>query len=291
MSNEVEVEIEVDTWINSWEQGIDKLHWNITKLKENNKVILDMKNVTFLRPAGIVSLSLVCINIYERTFNKVVIKSIKSDVYLYMQRVNFFNVNNDFVIANESPLELSFNWLQEYYNYNANVKLMTVNNVYNFMELSGEISMVLDNWLPNSRYTLYKSNIQTALIELCNNSLEHSGSDVFFILQKYKNQWIEICVGDLGIGISEHMRRKHRWIVKKDVEFIEQAMQGVSGRPEGDGGAGLCTIQKLVKEYNGELKVKSQKGLINLNGHNKYVKREFYHGFPGTQCHVLFKTI
>lgn len=285
--------LELPNNINDWAIATDKVCWKISKINQGDIVKVNLGKVDFIKPSGLILLSVLCRHLYNITRKKIIIEGMQYEVYKYLNKVSFFNVCQDYLEETEFYKISVFSDIKNIMSVNPynTIKIMRVKpkDFIEFTQLNTYIGPILNSWLPESWSNEYKSDIQTALAELCNNSIEHSESETFFTLQKYKNEWVELSIGDAGIGISGHLRLKYNWLERRDVDFIKVALQGKTGRKSGRGGFGLQTVQELVKQYNGEMNIHSLKGSVKITGSKNQSEINHNYSFPGTRCHVILR--
>jgi len=283
------MEILIPKSINDSTKIIDSIAWQIGKLRNGEKVILNLSEVTFIEPSGSIFLVILCRQIYNLTNERVELKNINYDLNNYLKRIEFPRIVENWAFIKTNS------WL---YNINISTRSKTTvieltqlkkgdkRDLYTFNKMCREI---IEKWFGYEQYEEYRERSLTVIREACSNAIEHSESDAYVTLQKYSypKTKIMISVGDLGIGIKEHLKRVHGWVGKNDVDFIKQALSGKSGRTDKEGGFGLKTIQGITSKQNGEIRIRSGKGLIIINeGVKEYI---FNHNFPGTQYTIILK--
>lgn len=284
------IEVNITKNINSGEHDINNICRILSKIKSGEKLKLSFESLDFIKPSGVILLMILCRKAYELTDNKVTLDKIPFKIYNYLKSIKFFITCTEWCELGQFYKSSIFNFMSLSNPYST-VDIMCVSKMdfIGFTLLNNRIRELIDSWLTDRQYSIYKDDLQTALAELCNNSIEHSDSKTYFTLQKYKDEWVELCIGDMGIGISEHLRRKHRWIARRDVDYIKIALDGTTGRQSGHGGFGLKKIQEFVYKYNGELSIHSLKGIVKVQGKKNPIVLERYHSFPGTQCHLILR--
>ena len=157
------------------------------------------------------------------------------------------------------------------------------------------VKELLEMWFPEDKYRSLKHSTLSSLMELCGNSLEHchfsdSPGHCFVMMQKnVTGDYIEVnlVTADIGVGIRNHQERKYGVLYDSDHEYITKALSGTSGRLDNTGGLGLQTIQNLIKEHNGELSIRSGKGLVRICEESIFFEGDF--STPGTQCSITLR--
>lgn len=114
--------------------------------------------------------------------------------------------------------------------------------------------------------------------ELVDNIDQHSKCNFsVFMAQNYKKKrFLEAAFFDDGITIpgsfkEANMEGKGDKANKSDTEYIEDAISGVSTKPEDDRGHGLPSTIKILKDMHSDIFIISGKGGIYINGTGKYM--------------------
>jgi hypothetical protein len=70
-----------------------------------------------------------------------------------------------------------------------------------------------------------------AIGELCDNAVSHGRSEhgVYVAAQRYQSTRCVLAIGDLGMGIPEHLRRQHPQLIDDGDAIAEATKQGVTG--------------------------------------------------------------
>jgi hypothetical protein len=177
------------------------------------------------------------------------------------------------------------------------VKLRSPSDVF---ELKARVETILEAWFGGKYLQNYRDSAIKAIVEICNNSIEHSIIDgygeygeCYCMLQKYtytqSNQpAITIAIGDLGVGIPAHLKSKYNWEYD-DIHYIQQALDGLSGRKEGAGGLGLRRTQEIIRQFGGSFVVKSGKGIVVLD--KKCTETKGNYSLKGTQSIMNLRPI
>lgn len=274
--------------INNWTK-LDSIGWKISKVTSGQHIEFDLNGVKFLNPSGILMLFIICMEASSRSKEKVRLTNINSDLNNYMKRVGFYNYN--FVSTNQNNSW----WSRLSADSKSVIEITRLASSVDIGELAEKTSKILYSWFPGSALKLYRDKAITVVMEVCGNSIEHSNPDNDFgecycTLQKYDHHdgpCIFIAVGDLGIGIRQHLFRRYRWICSTEAEYIKEALGGRSGRLDGSGGMGLLSIKDITYNYNGNLIVRSGKGAVLID--NDLRSYEFKHTIPGTQATIILR--
>lgn len=288
MSNFEKLVTEISPILNVPLANMDNLYWRLSRLNIGEKLTLDLSSIKFLKPIAVIGLLLASKQAFETTGERVLISNLNEEVLQYLERINFFL--NEFVYTTES-LPFWKVWKRSGGSVSVLeiVKLEDPSDVFNLKE---RVEIILEAWFSSKALQTYRDSAVKAIVEICNNSIEHSRlgyheveyGECYCVLQKYthlKNPEISIAIGDLGVGIRAHLKSKYNWN-HNDVFYIHKALEGLSGRKTGGGGLGLLRTQEIIRQFGGSLTVRSGKGIVVLE--QEYVSRELNHSLKGTQC-------
>lgn len=268
--------------------NMDNLYWRLSRLNPEEKLTLDLRSLKFLRPIAVIGLLLAAKQAFDLTGERVRIINLTGEILPYLERMNFFE--NKFIYTTESS---SF-WGT--WNKSSNslsvleiVKLKSPSDVFDLKE---RVEKILEAWFVGKTLQTYRDSAVKAIVEICNNSIEHSKlgyyeveyGECYCMLQKYtqgNHPAISIAIGDMGVGIRAHLKSKYNWN-RNDVFYIQKALEGLSGRISGAGGLGLRRTQEIIRQFGGSLTVKSGKGIVVYD--REYESCELNHSLKGTQC-------
>ncbi|GAB6171980.1 hypothetical protein JCM15765_14580 [Paradesulfitobacterium aromaticivorans] len=268
--------------------NMDNLYWRLSRLKYGEKLTLDLRNHKFLRPIAVIGLLLAAKQAFTLTGERVRIINLTGEIFPYFERIDFFE--NEFIYTTESlsfwnPWGRSSNSLSVL----GIVKIENPSDVFNLKE---RVEKILEAWFTGKILQPYRDSAVKAIVEICNNSIEHSRlgyyeieyGECYCMLQKYtqnNHPAISVAIGDLGVGIRAHLKSKYNWN-RNDVFYIQKALDGLSGRKAGAGGLGLRRTQEIIQQFGGNLAVKSGKGIVVFD--RVYESCELNHSLKGTQC-------
>jgi anti-sigma regulatory factor (Ser/Thr protein kinase) len=150
------------------------------------------------------------------------------------------------------------------------------------------------NWL---KYSGFKSKsfseLHISLTEVINNIRDHSDTKVWSCFSQHypqKNN-ISLAISDLGVGIPTTIRKRYPSI-DSDSRAIDYASQReISSKSrENNAGYGIPTIIDILKINNGDLMIKSLKGIFSITpSMGKRLQTSFYN-YPGTLIILDFRT-
>lgn len=290
MSALKEVVIEISPNVNEQFANMDNLYWRLSRLCPDEKLAFDVSGLKFIRPIAVISLLLAAKQAFELNRQRVRMFNLNEEVLKYLERINFFE--SEFVYTTESlPFWKKWNRSENSLTVLEIARLQNPSNVFNLKE---KVENILEAWFTGKDLKTYRESAVKAIVEICNNSIEHSRlnfyeveyGECYCILQKYtrnSGSEIAIAIGDLGVGIRAHLKAKYNWN-HNDVFYILKALEGISGRKNGAGGLGLRRTQEIIRQFGGSLAVKSGKGIVVYE--QDYETRVLYHSFKGTQCMI-----
>jgi hypothetical protein len=106
--------------------------------------------------------------------------------------------------------------------------------------------------------------------EMCDNATTHGESNVgvaYVAAQRIHPDRCNLVIGDLGIGIPNHMRRRHAYLVGDDDAIREATLEGATGTGDPDRGIGYQWVIDGMKDTevpSGELSVWSGRGRFRV---------------------------
>jgi hypothetical protein len=280
--------------INNWFSDFTQIMWHINKLQNTERIELDLEDVKFIEPGGVLILTLICNQIYNITENQVKLINVNNGIVSYLERINFFQYK--FVQKPRIPLF-------EQWSRNSSSMLLLELTYLNspfpqLTQILGRLNDILIKWIYKNKDDPACSNIITIISEICNNSFEHSilrtsatkmYGPCFLFAQVYSKghtNEVDIAVGDLGIGIRKSLEIKYNWIYPSDVMVLKKVLEGLSGRTFSDrGGSGIpYVVESTMNNFNGEYFLRTGKGIVMQDMGNKMLAtKELMYAFPGTQ--------
>lgn len=294
--------IPLENSINNWYYA-DKFLNILSLLNQDCIIIFDLKTLTSLKPSGIIML----INLIEiaskYTKEKILIESINDELLAYLEKIKFFtHFNNKCEVNFDKVTSISNNWInsceigEANNTYMSGIELIHIQDRMELNTLYERLKTILDIWFPDKRYSKFRINILNSIYEACDNSIEHSNLDnsdgecFLMLLKNYgvKEIEVQIVVGDIGIGIKNHLSKKYGEFSDADSAYIEKALKEYStGRLDDRGGMGLKDISDIVQECNGKLVIMSSKGIISIG--DKILISDNKFSILGTQIEISLK--
>lgn len=248
--------------------AVETLYSLISTAPEAARYVLDMEDVHFVEPCGVIGLVTVARSLADATGKRVFIKNLGAQVYPYLHRMNLFQAAGEWLRPIES--------MSEEWSRNANTinlleltQISGVDNVYTVVERAQSI---FTPWLAPDDL----DNLIRVISELCQNIYQHSGDPHGCVLiQKYHSEVqhkVSIClaVGDSGCGIRSSLMPRFSGLGDEPLDFIRAAMDGnFTCRRNNKGGLGLRTVRAIATDYNGYVTVRSESASITDWGKRK----------------------
>lgn len=229
-------------------------------------IVFDFKDITFVHPLFILSLTAIYSQLKNKSFNSEKEsgngwREVNSDIASYLQNIRFpegMNPDNY-----SSPEEATRSYLERTYipivNFSASKREEKTKIRNNF--LSGINSLLENNLQLNSQY---KSGISYLISEMTDNIVDHSGVEKGWLFAQYypKKKYLNVCIIDNGKTILGSYKEAGIMEIKNDSEAIRQAMKGKSTKGI-ERGSGIRTSRKMIVEgLNGQFALFSGKGLL-----------------------------
>jgi len=258
-------------------------------------LILDLDNVSFADPAGLVAL-LELLRFFSSLHVPVRVTPPGDDVFSYMDRMGFWS-KAAALPGHEVPASRR----------DASRTTDVLLEITGIRE-SRDVHQILDRVRARARIILFKhlnyerselDRFLTALSEICQNIIEHSGDRGYVAVQKYEyretlgKNVVKMIVSDLGKGIRSSLADRLRarfedaW---SDQKAIEQALfENVSRFDDEGRGHGLASVRSSTEHWNGRLTIRSGTARISMVpdwSDEREVRVNLPH-FPGTQVILM----
>jgi len=257
---------------------------DILKAKEKDEIYLDFSDVEFLYPSGL-NILIVLGKYLANTRNCRILQNEPKD-----PEVKNFLLESGF--SHEVGVKLETNGRVPPHDESYIYKIRNFTDIDDY-EIERLID-VIEKELKLSDYV--RQNLHENLAELILNVNQHSQSPegCYIIGQGYENTHrIRFCIGDMGIGIRQHLGNKYTDLLTKDsTEAIEMALQeGITGTLHNqNAGVGLSYFRRFVEVCNGSFIIISDNGFYmeeKIKGtKTKPVKKSLNFKFPGTLIDV-----
>jgi signal transduction histidine kinase len=265
-----------------------------------NILELDLSKVSFIRPAGIITLIALARLWNRQRRGYILITRIQSKVCAYLERMDLFRMYGDLlkISSNIIPSEFYF----RSYTSKSLLEILPIpsNELQNPVCVDQAVAraqLILEGrYGPNTNV----NRLCSVFSEILTNVV-HSEDDGYALIQSYEDNpdtgmRVEIAVGDAGIGIQASLlsneqiatEAAHRqW--KKGSDFISYSLvEGVSAKAswaDTGRGMGLTLVHQKVGNWEqGMLRIRSGGSMVELS-HNQDTPRVFdgLVDIPGTQ--------
>ena len=254
-------------------------------------VILDLRTVEFVEPAGLCGLAALLEYLIPRC-EEVGIALSGRDVAAYLERMNFFRLFGDRVRTNADVASL-----EERRRHNPGT-LQELINFHTEQEIPGIIERISEI-LENQGYRLRERvAICSTLSEVCANAAEHGVSSfgAYAAVQAYhhivsgsrrRGEEVLIAIADGGVGVRETLSRnpKYSEFTTTDNDALRHALEmGVSATGEIGRGGGLALVAGIAARAGGSLSLRSGSGRVTVYENRKNSRN--VPDFPGTFVRV-----
>jgi len=266
--------------------------------KCNITPVIDLKEITFIDPYGMVGLlELGEISLLQGVQKKLVLP-LAEDVLKYLERMDFFQVAEKYFVLDPLIPQMS----EKYSRSSYSDVLLEITPI----EKSDDIHFIVGRVRDRAHAILathlhYDENaihgFIVALSEVCQNIIEHSENKGFVGIQKYHFQKlnkniVKIAVMDIGRGFRKSL--SERFSLKNDLDAIEKGLlHGASRFADKGRGHGLSAVRRFVKQWKGKLSIRSGTAKISIipqwsRGKSKAHNLPF---FPGAQIHIMLPEV
>jgi anti-sigma regulatory factor (Ser/Thr protein kinase) len=245
---------------------------------------LDMLLVDFVNPSGVLALVTTARLLSSRSRCPVQLENLPTQIYLYLQRMNVFDVGCNWLRPHET---LEEQWAHNPQTTNL-LELTTITGPQTVATVLERAERIFSRWLRPSSL----GNLLSVLSELCANVYEHSGDPQGCVLmQKYdvvtRGQIaLHLSVGDLGCGIRRSLMARYGESSADQLDYLRQAMQGRTARSSGRGGLGLRLVEEIARAGDGYLWLRSETAALFRSKAQASQEMSDLVFVPGTQVAV-----
>jgi hypothetical protein len=258
---------------------------------DGEPVVLDLRGVEFVEPAGICGLAALLEFLIPRC-EEVNLALSGRDVPAYLERMNFFRLFGGRVRTNADVASL-----EERRRHNPGT-LQELVNFYDEEEIPGIIARISEI-LENQGYRLRERvAICSVLSEICANAAEHGASSfgAYAAVQAYshivsgprrRGEEVLIAIADGGVGVRETLSHNPAYAehTATDNDALRHALaMGVSGTGELGRGGGLALVAQISSRSGGSLSLRSGTGRVTVYEDRKNSRN--VPQFPGTFVRV-----
>jgi hypothetical protein len=254
-------------------------------LVETHDGIIDMREVTFIRPYAVIALLNAAHYHHNRTGTPLRLQHMAERVHQYLERVDLFKIGGD-LITTDATLTTHFDRTQP------NPKLLELTRVSGTEDVFSVITRaerIFSYWL-NVRNL---RGLMSVLSEVCANAYQHSDSSGIVMIQTHEAKTrgqvrIRMAIGDTGIGVRASLERRFGSLSDDTLGYLTEAMNGRTSRHSGRGGLGLRVVQQTVGEGGGYMWIRSGDAAILSEGLGQAEGHRGLAHVPGTQVAVDF---
>ena len=283
--------------LNYMDSHLDGLLWQTQKLMPTQTVQLDFKEIGFLRPDCVVLMIIVSEMLFTRVGTVVEWINLSSDEKSYLERINI----SQFPFIRVPKPE--YKWFRSKQPSKHLIELECISDPTQLQETAIRTRDVLKEWFPgNLRGSAFYSDAAVIIMEIVNNSIEHSVRNYaeepgkcYFTTQRFQYQNnnqpnVVIAFGDAGMGIRNSLQRTNEWVPNSDSYAIKKALfEGVTSRVDGSGGLGLKSIVELLERYGGAITVRSGYSAVHYVPKTQQLKvKKYRESIIGTQTAIVF---
>lgn len=240
--------------------GAENLFRQVALLPEAGRYVFDMTAVKFIEPCGAIALLSAVRSCASTSGQAVLMKNIDDQIYLYLERMNFFELTKAWL---KPVLRLNEEWSRNPYSLN----LLELTEVTGYDEMSIVIDRARDIFT-TCLHPDELADLLRVISELCQNIYQHSGdAHGCVIIQKYQTghsqPFICLSVGDSGCGIRTNLIKRYPWLGDDPIDFVRAAMDGrFTSRLHGRGGLGLRTVRDISAAHKGYVTVRSETAAV-----------------------------
>ncbi|GAB62561.1 MAG: ATP-binding protein [Candidatus Jettenia sp.] len=259
---------------------------------------INLQDVTFIDPYGMVGLLELGELCKSRNIRKVIYLPHSEEVLTYLERMDFFRFAYNYFDLRPSRPEI----LEKYLRNSYSDVLLEITPI----EKSDDIHFIVRKVKERAHAILNRHlhyneraihGFIVALSEVCQNIIEHSKARGFVGIQKYFFQNIgknvvKIAVMDIGMGFKKSL--SERFTLKNDLDAIENALlRGASRFAEKGRGHGLAAVRRFVNQWDGKLSVRSGTAKLSIIPEWAWGREKEFHltYFPGAQINILLPEI
>jgi hypothetical protein len=203
-------------------QDAEQMYSLIKATPISSKYVLDMKIVDFMKPYGVIALISVIRHLHTLSNQAVKIIHLSDQLYLYLERMNFFSVTAEWLEYKHFTDE---EWSRNPQTPNL-LELTTIAGVTDVENIVIRAEKVFSTWLDIPEL----GQLLRVLSELCANVYEHSGDkNGCILIQKYERHTegqvvVSLAVGDFGCGIRGSLMNRFGRTDDAPIMYLRKAM-------------------------------------------------------------------
>ncbi|MEM6527196.1 MAG: ATP-binding protein [Chloroflexota bacterium] len=257
-----------------------------TALHQATSTHLNMADVSFIRPHGVIALVCAARARYAEHGERTVLCNLQHRVHQYLERVDLFRAMGDF-ITTESTLHDTFDRTQEKPTL---LELTPISSAGDLLTAIAQAERIFSYWLQvrNLRGLL------GVVSELCSNIYQHSGDPHGAVMiQTHRAVTkgaarVRVAIGDTRLGVRGSLENRHGTLGETPLDYLMIAMGGRTSRETGRGGLGLRIVEQTVGAGGGYMWLRSENAAVLTGGPGTVQTRDHLAYVPGTQVAVEF---
>lgn len=263
--------------------AVEKFYISVEQTSPADQYVFDMSGVTFVKPYGVIALLSAARHLAGLSGHPVRVENLAGDVHAYLDRVDLFDVGNNWLQPADS---LDEEWSRNPQTANL-LELTLIAGPEDVTTIAARAHRIFSYWLGTKEL----NSLLNVLSEVCANVYQHSGDQGYALIQRYEADMrgqviVQVAVGDSGCGIRGSLASRHDNIGEAPLDYLKAAMQGLSARSTGRGGLGLRRVEQIVASNKGYLWLRSETAALMTRGPKRTQPHEELIHVPGTQVAV-----
>lgn len=263
-----------------------------------DKSSIDLQEITFIDPYGMVGLLEIGEFLISRGAHKKLLLPRSEEVLTYLYRMDFFQFAERYFMLEPLKTPLSEKYLRSSYS-DVLLEITPIEKTDDIHFIVGKVKerahLILDAHLHYDENAI--NGFIVSLSEICQNIIEHSEYKGLVGIQKYHFQYlnrnvVKIAVMDIGRGFRESL--SERFLLKNDLDAIEKGLlHGASRFADKGRGHGLSAVRRFVKQWDGKLSIRSGTAKLSIIPQWARGKAKEYNltYFPGAQIHIMLPEV
>ena len=255
-------------------------------LENSHAHALDMSQVSFIRPYGVIALICAARCHYAEHSTPFILHNLQKRVHQYLERVDLFKVMPH-IITPETALKDTFDRTQETPNL---LELTPISGANDVLTAITQAERIFSYWLQVSNLR----GLLGVVSELCSNVYQHSGdTSGTMMIQTHRavskgKARVRVAIGDIGMGVRGSLEARHGKLGESPLDYLHIAMGGRTSRESGRGGLGLRIVEQTVGAGGGYMWLRSETAAILTDGAGNIETHNNLAYIPGTQLAVEF---
>ncbi len=259
---------------------------------------IDLRDTAFIDPYGMVGILEAGRHISNQGLRRALFLPESENVLRYLERMDFFRYAGMFFDIVPAISDLSDKFHRSAFS-DVLLEITRIERSDDIHFIVGKVKArahaILERHLHYNERAI--NGFITALSEVCQNIIEHSGNTGLVGIQKYyfqkqKKNVVKIAVMDLGAGFQGTL--SDRVPVSGDLDAIEKALlHGMSRYSDKGRGHGLAAVNRFIAKWNGRISIRSgtaKYSMIPDWSWGREREQKLLH-FPGAQIHMMLPEV